>query len=182
MPNDKENIKKWLKRYDKITIRENSGVKIANELGVPAEQVLDPTFLLEKSEWEKLIPQRECSEKYVLVYQLHPNKQFDEYAKQYAKKKGLKLYRLSHCFHHIVRSGKFVCCPPIGEFLWYIKMPSISLPILSMALPLQSVLTHNLPMFCQRVTAKEFQVFFSLSATKTEYSKATTTLTLTAKK
>lgn len=61
-------------------------------------------------------------------------------------------------------------------------MPSISLPILSMALPLQSVLTHNLPMFCQRVTAKEFQVFFSLSATKTEYSKATTTLTLTAKK
>ena len=121
LPNDKENIKKWLKRYDKITIRENSGVKIANELGVPAEQVLDPTFLLEKSEWEKLIPQRECIEKYVLVYQLHPNKQFDEYAKQYAKKKGLKLYRLSHCFHHIVRSGKFVCCPPIGEFLWYIK-------------------------------------------------------------
>ena len=51
-------------------------------------------------------------------------------------------------------------------------MPSISLPILSMALPLQSVLTHNLPMFCQRVTAKESQVFFSLSATKTEYSKA----------
>ena len=121
LPKDKENIKKWLKRYDKITIRENSGVKIANELGVPAKQVLDPTFLLEKSEWEKIIPQRECSEKYVLVYQLHPNKQFDEYAKQYAKKKGLKLYRLSHCFHHIVRSGKFVCCPPIGEFLWYIK-------------------------------------------------------------
>lgn len=46
LPNDKENIKKWLKRYDKITIRENSGVKIANELGVPAEQVLDPTFCL----------------------------------------------------------------------------------------------------------------------------------------
>lgn len=118
---DKARIKSWLEEYDKVTIRENSGIKIASELGIHAEQVLDPTFLLDKNEWEKLIPNRKCDEKYVLVYQLHPNKQFDAYAKEFAKRKGLRLYRVSHCFHHIVRSGKFICCPPVGEFLWYIK-------------------------------------------------------------
>ena len=118
---DKARIKSWLEEYDKVTVRENSGIKIASELGIHAEQVLDPTFLLDKNEWEKLIPNRKCDEKYVLVYQLHPNKQYDAYAKEIAKRKGYKLYRVSHCIHHYVRSGKFICCPPVGEFLWYIK-------------------------------------------------------------
>ncbi len=118
---DKETIANLLKKYSSVSIRENSGIEIANSLGVNAQQVLDPTFLLSKNEWNKLLPNRECSEKYVLVYQLHPNKNFDKYAKAFAKSKGLKLYRISHCFHHIVRSGKFICCPPIEEFLWYIK-------------------------------------------------------------
>lgn len=118
---DKQRIADWLRQYDKITIRENSGIKLANDMGIEAEQVLDPTFLLSKDEWERIIPKRECNEKYVLVYQLHPNKDFDKYAAEFAKAKGLKLYRISHCFHHFVRSGKFICCPPIEEFLWYIK-------------------------------------------------------------
>ena len=118
---DKELISELLKKYSAITIRENSGIEIANSLSVDAKQVLDPTFLLTKEEWEKLLPDRKCNEKYVLVYQLHPNKKFDKYAKAFAKSKGLKLYRISHCFHHMVRSGKFICCPPIEDFMWYIK-------------------------------------------------------------
>ena len=118
---DKEIISTLLKKYSTVSIRENSGIKIAESLGVKATQVLDPTFLLSKDEWSRLLSKRECKEKYVLVYQLHPNKQFDKYAKAFAKSKGLKLYRISHCFHHIVRSGKFICCPPIEEFMWYIK-------------------------------------------------------------
>ncbi|MGN0450343.1 MAG: polysaccharide pyruvyl transferase family protein [Ruminococcus sp.] len=118
---DKPVISNLLKKYDSVSIRENSGVRIAEELGINASQVLDPTLLLTKDEWDKIIPKRECSEKYVLVYQLHPNKNFDKYAKAFAKSKGLKLYRISQCFHHTVRSGKFICCPPVEEFLWYIK-------------------------------------------------------------
>lgn len=118
---DREIMSSLLKKYSSVAIRENSGIKIANELGINVTQVLDPTFLLTKSEWEKLIVKRECKEKYVLVYQLHPNKNFDKYAKAFAKSKGLKLYRISSCFHHAVRSGRFVCCPPVEEFLWYIK-------------------------------------------------------------
>lgn len=118
---DKELITSLLKKYSSISVRENSGVNIVNSLGVDAKQVLDPTFLLSKNEWEELLPKRECNEKYVLVYQLHPNKQFDKYAKDFAKSKGLKLYRISHCFLHATRSGRFISCPPIEEFMWYIK-------------------------------------------------------------
>lgn len=118
---DKTVMSKLLKKYDTVTVRENNGVKIANELGINATQVLDPTFLLSRDEWNKIIPKQECNEKYVLVYQLHPNKAFVRYAKEFAKSKGLKLYRVSHCLHHAVRTGKFICCPPVEKFLWYIK-------------------------------------------------------------
>lgn len=118
---DKENITKWLKRYDHVAIRENSGIKIAENLGVEAVQVLDPTFLIQKKDWEKIIPKKQPEQKYILVYQLHPNKEFDRYAKAFAKKKNLPLYRVHPYFHHFVKCGKFISCPPIEEFLWYIK-------------------------------------------------------------
>ena len=117
---DKELIKSCLEKYSTVTIRENSGVKIAQELGISATQVLDPTLLLNKKQWQEIIPIRKKDKPYVLVYQLHPNKAFVKYAKEFAGKKGLKLIRISHCFHHAVRTGKFVCCPEPGEFLSYI--------------------------------------------------------------
>lgn len=114
---NKEAITKYIKDYDQITIREKNGVEACKRLGVKAEQVLDPTLLLDKSDWERIIPEGQSKQKYVLVYQLHPNKQFQTYAKQFAKNKGLKLVRVHPYFHHVVKPGKFVNCPPIGEFL-----------------------------------------------------------------
>ncbi|HCA04779.1 MAG TPA: polysaccharide pyruvyl transferase family protein [Ruminococcaceae bacterium] len=122
-----DEIKPMLKEYNAISVREDSGVKLLEQMNINAEQVLDPTFLLDRTEWEKLIPDKKTDEKYALVYQLHPNREFDKYAKAYAKKHGLKLYRISHCFHHAVRSGKFVLCPPLGEFLSYIKNAQVLL-------------------------------------------------------
>lgn len=118
---DRKQIQEYLKRYDAVSIREASGVKLAEELGVSAVQVLDPTFLIEKEDWEKIIPQKKPPQQYVLVYQLHPNKAFEKYAKAFAEKKGLPLYRVHPYFHHFVKCGKFICCPPVSEFLWYIK-------------------------------------------------------------
>lgn len=119
--NDRDNIEKWLKRYRHVTIREKSGVDIAKSLGVDAEQVLDPTFLMTPENWLKMIPKKTKKENYVLVYQLHPNKEFQIYAKKFAKKKGMKLIRINPYFHHIFKPGKFIFCPPVEEFLWYIK-------------------------------------------------------------
>lgn len=55
---DRDNIIKWLKRYDHITIREKSGVELAKSLGVDAEQVLDPTFLMTPQNWLDTLPKK----------------------------------------------------------------------------------------------------------------------------
>lgn len=45
-----------LHRFDAISVREDSGVDICkNDFGVPAVQVLDPTFLLSSTTYEKII-------------------------------------------------------------------------------------------------------------------------------
>lgn len=118
---DRDNIIKWLKRYEHITIREKSGVELAQTLGVHADQVLDPTFLMSPKDWLGILPKKEKTESYVLVYQLHPNKEFQAYAKEFAKRKKMRLIRVHPYFHHIFKPGKFVFCPPVEEFLWYIK-------------------------------------------------------------
>ncbi len=55
--------------------------------------------------------------KYVLVYQLHDNKKFDKYAKEFAKRAGLKLLRISPSIYHITRSGKLIYLPDQYKFL-----------------------------------------------------------------
>ena len=112
--------KKWLSRYTHIAVREDSAVGMLAELGINATQVLDPTLLLNFDEWSKYIDEAPKG-KYVLVYQLHNDKNVEVYAKKVAKAKGLPLIRISASFHQIHREGKFVYAPSIGKFLSYIK-------------------------------------------------------------
>ena len=44
-------ITNYLKDFDKITVRENDGLRILRENGVLGEQVLDPTLLLNINDW-----------------------------------------------------------------------------------------------------------------------------------
>ncbi|MBQ6787621.1 MAG: polysaccharide pyruvyl transferase family protein [Lachnospiraceae bacterium] len=110
----------WLKKYESVAVREDSAVELLSKMDIYAKQVLDPTLLLDSKFWDKyLMPIKH--EKYVLVYQLHNDKKLGEYAKKVAEIKGLPLIRISASLHQISRSGKFVWCPKIGEFLSYIK-------------------------------------------------------------
>jgi hypothetical protein len=109
-----------LLRYDKITVREKTAVNIIDNLNLEAEQVLDPTLLLEASEWMKLI-RKLPKKRYVLVYAIHNNRRLDQYAKEFAKKAGLPLVRITPLIHQLMRGGKIIWLPDIGKFLSYIK-------------------------------------------------------------
>ena len=117
----KKNLPELLNKYDKILVREDTAKNIIEEQGFKnVEQVLDPTFLLDKSEWIELSKKAKNKyKKYVLVYQLHDNKEFDKYAKEFAKRANLKLLRISPSFYHIARSGKLLYLPTQFEFLSY---------------------------------------------------------------
>ena len=119
-----QNLDNLLSKYSSILVREKSAKEILVERNLNnVEQVLDPTFLLEKEEWIKLAQKanKEIKGKYILIYQLHDNKEFNQYAKEFAQRKNMKLVRISTSFYHIMRSGKLVYLPTQYEFLSYFQ-------------------------------------------------------------
>ena len=118
----KNYYRKWLKRYKYIAVRENSAVKLLNDINIEVKQVLDPTLLLTKDEWKKNINiKSKMDKKYILVYQIHNDPKLSSYAKKIAKEKKLPLIRISTAFHQITRGGNFIWTPSLEVFLSYIK-------------------------------------------------------------
>lgn len=58
----------WLKEFDLISVREKSGLDYLNSLGIKCEQVLDPTILLDRDEYEKICAGRIINEPYILLF------------------------------------------------------------------------------------------------------------------
>jgi hypothetical protein len=87
--NEKETIGGYLKKFNKISIRETVGLDICRDLGrEDALQVIDPTMLLDKSEYLKLDPHpQKDQKKYIVCYFLnvfHPSRVYFENIKEYA--------------------------------------------------------------------------------------------------
>ena len=64
-------VKPWVSRFDGISVRENTGVDIAKQLGVNAEIVCDPTLLLKREDYESLLSPSKWETGYVYSYILH---------------------------------------------------------------------------------------------------------------
>lgn len=60
----KDIIKPWLKRLDYISVREKSGVKICDDIGIRAEWVLDPTLLIDRNEYPVNLDKTDISRVY----------------------------------------------------------------------------------------------------------------------
>lgn len=118
---EKNAVTPLLKKYKHITVRENAGVDVIKDLGLTAEQVLDPTLLFTADEWQQYTSNKFKNKKYVVTYNLHHDKRIDQYAKQLAEKNGLKVYNISYNFHDIIRSGNLKWCPTIEEYLGLIR-------------------------------------------------------------
>jgi len=80
-----------------IGVRENQGVKLVKEIsGKKATQVLDPTLLLSKNDWENItsfstnIPK----EQYILIYKLHESNTLIKHALLLKKKLNYKIYNI----------------------------------------------------------------------------------------
>lgn len=69
---EKEKLKQYITDFKYISVRENEGKKILDEI-VPEKNtqvLLDPTMLLDKSEWDRIIKKPIClnAKKYILLY------------------------------------------------------------------------------------------------------------------
>lgn len=89
---------KYLKKFDKISCREISGVEILKKIvDVPIEQTVDPTLLLSCEKWSELAEDSylDINEDYLLIYQLDYNRELVKSAIRLAEKENLKVYLIS---------------------------------------------------------------------------------------
>lgn len=62
-------IAPYLKKFSCISVREKSAKLLFRKMGINnVTQILDPTLLMNKSDWSKLVDKRIIKEKYLLVY------------------------------------------------------------------------------------------------------------------
>lgn len=95
--NLQERYKKYLSKYDYISVRERNACDIVKQLvDKDAEWVLDPTLLLNKDEWLKVAKQYvNIPERYVLVYTLFDSPAIFNLAKRIAHEKGISVLRIT---------------------------------------------------------------------------------------
>lgn len=118
-----DRIGEWLARYEAISVREDSGRRIVENYGLKAEQVLDPTLLLDKTEWDELIGSAAAPKRsYALVYNLHPNSNMLEYVKSKTAGSGLELVSICPTFRRKI--GTQVFLPSLPKFLALFKNAS----------------------------------------------------------
>lgn len=100
-------LNKYLKKFSFITVREQSGVSLIEKYTpYKAEHVLDPTLMVEREFWHSFADKKIKEKPYILLYQLRWNKKIDRYVKELAKKKGLRVIRVSTSVYDYTRFGK----------------------------------------------------------------------------
>lgn len=99
--------KELLSRYQHISVRETSGVKVIQDVvGKDATTVLDPTLLLNKDEWNSIaVPQRLVKKKYILCYYLNYSfnafPYVDELANHLQNQTGYEIVRVARPPHKL---------------------------------------------------------------------------------
>lgn len=88
--------KKYLSQFSYIGVREKNAVDMVKEIsGKDATWVLDPTLLLNKEDWMKVVKQSYGEKRnYILLYELTPCPYILELAKHFREKKGLEIIRI----------------------------------------------------------------------------------------
>ncbi len=118
--------KKYLKRIEHISMRENQGAKIVKDLiGREVPVLMDPVFIFDKDKWNELIP---CAkpkyENYIFCYFLGSNTEHRKIANELAQKTGLKIVTLRHLDRYNAQDENF------GDYAPYDVTPQDFLNIL----------------------------------------------------
>ena len=87
---------KCLPRFYAVSVREDDSSAFLTKIGISNVSLLDPTLLLDESQWLKMISKRKIQSRYILIYHVNPPKKMIECAFEYADKHGLKVVSLNH--------------------------------------------------------------------------------------
>jgi len=90
--NEKRELMNRLEKFDALAVREKSAKElIEKETEKKVEVVLDPTLLLNDSEWTRIIKKERIKEKYILVYTVIEDKEIFKIANKLSEITGMKI-------------------------------------------------------------------------------------------
>lgn len=93
---DNFNISKYLKDFQKVSVREESGVKALAEIGIQARHDLDPILMVDNSYWSTVMERNYKKKKpYILLYTVEQNLEMVMRTKKLAKKNNLDIIMIS---------------------------------------------------------------------------------------
>lgn len=87
-------VSDYLKRFDKISIREDSGAKMVRErFGINADRTLDPVFLITQEDYNAISEESDIitDGRYILAYILDPTPDKEGFIKKVADKTGMSV-------------------------------------------------------------------------------------------
>lgn len=118
-------IKKRIKKFEKLSSREESGADIIEEMTQrKAECLVDPTLLLDKQQWQQIIGNKQSSQiesRYILLYFLDEPNQYVINLLEILNEKGYEFISLNYMYNQYSKYNvKKVDAGPI-EFLEYIN-------------------------------------------------------------
>lgn len=87
-------IRRNIGRFDRISVRERSGLGILQSLGYEGVQVADPVFLLSREEWDMVADSSlsRLDEDYILVYDFMRSSEIRRVALQISSRTGSRIY------------------------------------------------------------------------------------------
>ena len=89
-------LNRRLANFKAIGLRENAMVSYVKEhISVPVARTIDPTLLLTSNDYDRLAAQRQFDVPYLLLYTRRYDPKMEEYAKQVANVRGLKIVEIS---------------------------------------------------------------------------------------
>lgn len=88
-------VKRHLANFDALSVREETGVRILDELGYKGCQVCDPVFLLDKKEWDEVALADFSKERYILVYDFEQSATVKEIVVRLSRLFGCEIYSVS---------------------------------------------------------------------------------------
>ena len=111
-PGTEDFIREHLARFDKISVREDSGLTILDQLGIRGgERNDDPVFLLSSQLWNELADGEGEGNHYLLVYDFFSDRTIKEKAKALAKSKDLQIFSISPVKQHYADKNYTIAGP-----------------------------------------------------------------------
>lgn len=94
---EKKRYKNALSDFTAISVREKSAVDLIQPLtNIPVKWVVDPVFLLQKKDWEKIIASDIEEKQYIFCYFLGSNDKVRKVAEEFALRKHLKVITIPY--------------------------------------------------------------------------------------